>query len=331
MTTRPNGDWFTCLSRCDADVPCGSGRHVIRWEAGTLRLDSHPDPEAELVLAALGGEKARCVEVAEAWARHAADLTLLSVGPRDLDGVVVSWEDVDEAAQAGLGVAVSRGGILPATGSGQGPVRRPSAMLASAMVQASARRTRLLQEHAEARQRRTDLLSLFALGPAFQVRLAAQVVAAHASRVDEPGDQGISRRSVLVSALEGRLALVAERWLGIDPGYVKASLHAGPGWGAAELTGRGEQRRLRVSLPADWLARVWASGLALAGRHLVVAVDRGGWPDARVLALPAPGAEPVLLDVHARHDPPASPDGERPDEESTAGGSAAGDGPHWEI
>jgi hypothetical protein len=204
-------------------------------------------------------------------------------------------------------------------------------MLASAMVQASVRRTRLLQEHAEARQRRTDLLSLFALGPAFQVRLAGQVVAAHASRVDEPGEQGISRRSVLVSALEGRLALVAERWMGIDPGYVKASLHAGPGWGAAELTGRGEQRRLRVSLPADWLARVWASGLALVGRHLVVAVDRGGWPDARVLALPAPGAEPVLLDVHARPDPPARPDGKRPDEESTDGGSPAGDGPHWEI
>jgi hypothetical protein len=331
MTMRPNDDWFTCLSRCEAAVPCGSGRHVVRWEAGALRLDSHADPEAELVLAALGGEKARCVEVAEAWARHAADLTLLSVGPRDLNGLTVSWDDVDEAAQAGLGVAVSRGGILPAAGPGPGPVRRPSAMLASAMVQASVRRTRLLQEHAEARQRRTDLLSLFALGPAFQVRLAGQVVAAHASRVDEQGEQGISRRSVLVSALEGRLALVAERWMGIDPGYVKASLHAGPGWGAAELTGRGEQRRLRVSLPADWLARVWASGLALVGRHLVVAVDRGGWPDARVLALPAPGAEPVLLDVHARPDPPARPDGKRPDEESTDGGSPAGDGPHWEI
>jgi hypothetical protein len=331
MTKMPNDDWFTCLSRCHVDVPCGSGRHVIRWEAGALRLDSHADPEAELVLAALGGEKARCVEVAEAWARHAADLTLLSVGPRDLNGLTVSWDDVDEAAQAGLGVAVGRGGILPAAGPGPGPVRRPSAMLASAMVQASVRRTRLLQEHAEARQRRTDLLSLFALGPAFQVRLAGQVVAAHASRVDEPGEQGISRRSVLVSALEGRLALVAERWMGIDPGYVKASLHAGPGWGAAELTGRGEQRRLRVSLPADWLARVWASGLALVGRHLVVAVDRGGWPDARVLALPAPGAEPVLLDVHARPDPPARPDGKRPDEESTDGGSPAGDGPHWEI
>jgi hypothetical protein len=315
MSMRLNDDWFTCLSRCEAAVPCGSGRHVVRWEAGALRLDSHADPEAELVLAALGGDKARCVTVAEAWARHAADLTVLSVGPRGLDGIVVGWEDVDAADQAGRGIAVGQGGILPATGPGQGPVRRPSMMLAAAMARASAQRSQLLQEHAEARQRRTDLLSLLALGPAFQVRLAGQVVAAHAGRLDEPDEQGRSRRPALTAALEGRLAPVAERWIGIDPDYVKASLHAGPGWGSAELTGRDEQRRLRVSLPADWVARVWACGLALVGGHLVVAVDRAGWPDARVLALPAPGADPVLLDVHAR----------------AGAENASGDGPHWEV
>ena len=312
MTMMPNDDWFTCLSRCEAAVPCGSGRHVVRWEAGALRLDSHADPEAELVLAALGGEKARCVTVAEAWARHAADLTVLSVGPRGLDGIVVSWEDVDAAGQD---LAAAGGGFAFTGGAGPGTVRRPSTMLAAAMARASAQRSQLLQEHAEARQRRTDLLSLLALGPAFQVRLAGQVVAAHAGRLDEPDEQGRSRRPALTAALEGRLALVAERWIGIDPDYVKASLHAGPGWGAAELTGRGEQRRLRVSLPADWVARVWACGLALAGGHLVVAVDRAGWPDARVLALPAPGADPVLLDVHAR----------------AGAENASGDGPHWEV
>ena len=103
MTMMPNEAWFTCLPSCEAGVPCGSGRHVVRWEAGALRLDSHADPEAERVLAALGGEKARCVEVAEAWARHAADLTVLSVGPRDLAGVAVSWEDVDAAGLVGVG------------------------------------------------------------------------------------------------------------------------------------------------------------------------------------------------------------------------------------
>ena len=127
----------------------------------------------------------------------------------------------------------------------------------------------------------------------------------------------------LVAAIAGRLAPVAEEWLGIDPNQVVVSLHRGPGWGSVELTGRGEQRRLRVSLPAGWLARVWAAGLALTGRHLVVAVERAGWPDARVLALRAPGTEPVPLDVHASQPGPVGGGLEvRP---------TAADAPHWEV
>ncbi len=324
MTTLPNEDWFTCLPSCSAEIPCGSGRHVVRWEAGVLRLDSHADPEAELVLAALGGEKARCVEVAEAWSRHAADPTVLRIGPRGADSIVVSWEDVDVASQ------VDRGGIAGSwvgqvSGApGPGTMRRPSVRLSAAIAQASARRSQAQQEHDEARQRRIGLLSLLALGPAFQARLSGQVVAAYAARPDEPDEHGRSRRPVLTAALDGRLAPVAGQWLGIDPDQVEVSLHTGPGWGSAELTGPGEQRRLRISLPADWLARVWACGLALTGRHLVVAVDRAGWPDARVLALRAPGTEPVLLDVHGRVGQPGG-------QGEAGGGNAAGDGPHWEV
>ncbi len=320
---KPNEDWFTCLPPCHVEIPCGSGRHVVRWEAGALRLDSHADPEAELVLAALGGEKARCVEVAEAWSRHAADPTVLRIGPRGADGIAVTWEDVDaisHGAQGGVGPGWI--GYAPGTPGPPG-MRRTSVRLSAAMAQASARRSQLQREHTEARERQTDLLSLLALGPAFQARLTGQVVAAYAARLDEPDERGRSRRPVLTAALDGRLAPVAEQWLGIDPGQVQVSLHTGPGWGSAELTGSGEQRRLRVSLPADWVARVWACGLALTGRHLVVAVDRAGWPDARVLALRAPGTEPVLLDVHARDS-----HGQR----SGAGGeNGAGDRPHWEI
>jgi len=182
-------------------------------------------------------------------------------------------------------------------------------------------RARQQQAQAEAEQawrRRHDMLSLLALGYEFQVRLAGQVAAAHA---EEPG---ATARPALVAAITGRLALVAEQWLGIDPDQVTVSLHSGPGWGQAELTGPGEQRRLRVALPASWLARVWACGLALTGGQLVVAVERAGWPQARVLALRAPGADPVPLDVHARgagQDPPGRRD-------VPAG---AADAPHWEV
>ena len=300
-----HGPWFTSLPPCETLVPCGQGRHSVRWEAGELRLPSHADPEAELVLAALGGDKARCVEIAEAWQRHTADLTVLGIGPRGpADEVVVTWDDVDAAEQA------ARGG----TG---GPGRwgwRLASPPRAAMARAAIRHQQYQEEAGEASQRRLDMLSLLALGTGFQVRLAGQVVAAHADRLDEPDELGRTVRSVLTAALAGRVALVAEQWLGIDPDQVEASLYRGAGWGSVELTGRGEQRRLRVSLPAWWLARVWASGLALTGRHLVVAVERAGWPDAQVLALRAPGAEPVSLSAHAVSHP-----------------SGAADAPHWEI
>ncbi len=305
MTDPPNGAWFDCLPGCAAYLPCGQGRHIVRWEAGSLRLLSHPDPEAELVLAALGGEKARCVEVAQAWGRHTEDLSVLAIGPRGpADDIAVSWDDVDAAAQAAQsrGRGFGWGGSPPPSGGPRRPPRRPA------------------RPPSPAEQRRNDLLSLLALGYGFQVRLIGQVAEAHADRPEEAMEK---IRPALVAAITARLAPVAEEWLGIDPAQVEVTLHRGPGWGSAELTGRAGQRRLRVSLPADWLARVWAAGLALTGRHLVVAVARAGWPDARVLALRAPGTEPVPLDVHATAPDPAGGGLDvRPN---------AADAPHWEV
>jgi hypothetical protein len=303
VTAIPNEPWFACLPSCEAQVPCGPRTHPVRWEAGSLRLPEHPDAEAELVLAALGGEKARCVEVAQAWERHADDLSVLAIGPRGPDDeIAIGWDDV-AAAQAGPPARLAVAGPAPAWSGTMRPV--PATLPPSVPAAVQRRRARAQEELDVVRQRRIDMLSLLALGYGFQVRLAGQVAAAHA---DAAGDAG----PALVAAMTGRLAPVAERWLGIDPDQVVVSLHAGPGWGSVELTGRGEQRRLRVALPAWWLARVWAGGLALTGRHLVVAVERAAWPDARVLGLRAPGAEPEPLDVHD-------------------GGDGAGHAPHWEV
>ena len=318
MTDHPNGAWFGCLPRCETYLPCGAGRHIVRWEAGELRLLSHPDVEAELVLVALGGEKARCVEVAQAWERHAEDLSVLAIGPRGpADEIAVSWDDVDAASRGSqfggwTAYAPGAGGLYHHPGPRLGPA--PMAPPVPALYQQA------IRDREQAARRRNDLLSLLALGYGFQVRLIGQVAEASAGRPQEAAEK---IRPALVAAVTARLAPVAEEWLGIDPGQVVVTLHRGPGWGSAELTGRGEQRRLRVSLPAGWLARVWAAGLALTGRHLVVAVARAGWPDARVLALRAPGTEPVPLDVHATLPGPAS------------GGlnvrPAAADAPHWEL
>jgi hypothetical protein len=297
----PNVPWYSCLSECETEVPCGTGRHIVRWEAGSLRLAAHPDVEGELVLAALGGQKARCVELAQAWARHAGDLSVLAVGPRGpADAIAVSWEDVAEAAAERHPPAPG----LPRTG----PMRLAS-QPGPSLARAAARRQQMQEEMNQATQRRNDMLSLLALGYGFQVRLAGQVAAAHAGPDDRGGGEGTG--PALVAAIAGRLAPVAEEWLGIDPGQVVVNLHHGPGWGSAELTGRGEDRRLRVALPAGWLARVWACGLARVGRYLIVATEQPGWPAARVLGIRSPGAEPELLDVRAgASGPPDVPDWE---------------------
>src|SRR6266496_2141835 len=117
----------------------------------------------------------------------------------------------------------------------------------AAIARAAARHAQFQQEAEQASQRRIDMLSLLALGHPFQVRLTGHVVAAYADRLDEPAARGRTVRPVLTAALAGRLAPVAAQWLGIDPGQVVATLHDGPGWGSVELTGRGGQRRLRVS------------------------------------------------------------------------------------
>jgi len=309
LTLTPNDPWYSCLPSCETRVPCGQGRHIVRWDAGQLRLPEHRDAEAELVLAALGGEKAGCIVLAETWGRYTSDLSVLGVGPRGpADKIVVTWEDVEAARQAG-----QHGGAPALSRLRRPPLRRPTgppAGLPGAPGGHSGRQQQIQAELERVTERRNDLLSLLALGYGFSVRLAGQVAAAHAA----PDDAGT--RPALIAAITGRLALIAEQWLGIDPDQVVVSRHDGPGWGRTELTGRAAGRRLRVSLAPSWLARVWASGLALTAGHLVVAVDRAGWPDARVLAVRAPGREPVLLDVRAR-----------PHE----GRDGAGDAPHWEV
>ena len=219
-------------------------------------LPSHPDPEAELVLAALGAEKAVCIELAEVWARHADDLSVLAIWPRGPDDeVTVSWDDMAAATQAS-----SWPGPAPPPGpSGQPGSARRACLAARGRRwlggrgrRVASRQSMLQKQMLAAQRRRDDLLMLLALGYGFQVRLIGQVAAAHAAAgTGGPGRGGQGKigrrhgigprpqdRPALVAAIAGRLAPVAEKWLGIDPGQVAVSLHHGPGWGSAELTGR---------------------------------------------------------------------------------------------
>jgi hypothetical protein len=322
--------------------------HPVRWQDGVLGLPAHPDAEGELVLAALGGEKAGCIELAEAWGRRADDLEVLAIGPRSAaDVIIVSWEDVEgvrsgksggphrvqhfarrpapgprpRGGPAGTmsppfpGAMGGRGGVARVGLSAGGPPGGPSQ---------TAPMIRHMQEEIERlRSRHLDLLSLLALGPAFQMSLSGTVAAAWSDGGARAADRS-AHRPALEAALTGRLAPAAAVWLGIDPDQVDARLHDGPGWGSLELTGSGTGRQLRASLPLGWLASVWACGLALAGGHLVVAVQHAAWPETTVAAVPEPGSAPVMLSVRARED--AGSPGEAAHWEVTGGGrSGAGE------
>jgi hypothetical protein len=301
--------WWRALPAVETWVPCGDGTHPVRWADGVLSLPAHPDPEAEAVLAALGGDQAACLEVAQAWHRHTSDLDWFTVGPRDPDDETgVSWDYVQEfrSAPSGgwltrhpLGAPIGSRPMIRAQMAGRLPPRAgggwPGTAAQAGAVGGAADPERL-------RADRLEMLILLALGPAFQLALSGTIAASWAP--DGPRAAEVSARwPALEPALAGRLAPAAATWLGLDPDRVDASLlERSPepvGWGALELTGTGADRRLHATLPVSWLATVWAPGLAVVAGHLVVAVEQAAWPDATVLAVPAPGAPPVRFGVRA--------------------------------
>lgn len=327
--------WWAALPPAEAEVTCGAETHRLLWEDGSLTASDHPDAEGELVLAALGGERSECIDLVESWGSRGDDLEVLAVGPRSADDeLTITADDVAEMRGGGgwfayaplamghRGVAalrprrlprrlVSYGGFVP------GAARRRAVMAhrprSSAVFSSSAshgmvsygsggllRRTRHSshQPHDEAERaaaRRAELLSLLALSAEFQFRLSATVAAAWADGGSRAGERAAGRPA-LVAALTGRLAPAAQSWLGIDPGQVEVDLHEGAGWGRLEMSAGGG---LRGALSADWLAAVWAAGLAVTGGHLIVEVREVAWPEATVLGVPEPGADPVILTVRA--------------------------------
>ncbi|MCL2581431.1 MAG: hypothetical protein FWE35_03140 [Streptosporangiales bacterium] len=293
--------WHKSLPPAEASVSCGKGTHTIRWEDGQLTLSDHPDAEAELVLGALGGDKPECLTLLETWNAHTADLAVLAVGPRAAsDRTTITWEQLGEAP-----LPPSRPRPRPRASSftgGQG-YAIPSGKRATAKTvmvgtgAVSPRKFLAAAENADPElarraRKRVELLELMTLGPEFQYRLSGAVAASWAGE-DRAGERA-ERRPELAAALTGRFAPVAAEWAGIDPDAVTVTPHEGPGWGRLEVTGDG---RLAGALPVSWLAEVWACGLALADGHLVVSVTGPGHPRARVLALPAPGASAVPLEV----------------------------------
>jgi hypothetical protein len=314
--------WWAAFGPAETQISCGEGTHTVRWAGGALQAVEHEDAEGELVLAALGGDTTPCLSLIQSWGRHSDDLAVLSIGPRsatDQLTITPGWLD-DEVRGHWPGLGLPRS--MPMIGRGQtatsgasaafagrgramflrstagvGPVR-PKHLprrLPSPLAMHRLARGLALGGPAES-DPRAELFELLALGLPFQLRLSAAVAHAwsadgqHASRVRQA-------RPSLTAALAGRAAPAAAAWRGIDASKVDVSLREGPGWGAADWVSEGGERRLLLTLPVDWLARVWAPGLVVVGGHLVIGVQAAAWPEAQVMAVGQPGAAPVPLSI----------------------------------
>lgn len=319
--------WWAAFRPAEAPLGCGGGLHRLRWADGTLRAVDHPDAEGELVLAALGGEANPCLDLVMSWGRHSDDLTVLAIGPRSAEDKLTinptvveelisstrraGWTSYGSARMVAAGISRRTVG-KPWTGAGFNSFTSGRARATSRRVPASARLlargfARIGPHTDDDDPARAELARLLALGTPLQFRLSAAV--AHAWSAGGPHAARQSRaRPALTAALAGRLAPAAARWLDIDPGQVEVSSYdrAGSGhpervgWGEMSLARSASEPRLVASLPVSWLASVWAPGLAVVGGHLIVGVLAAAWPDARVLALRAPGQDPVELSI--RHD-----------------------------
>jgi hypothetical protein len=306
--------WWALLPPAQASVSCGEHTHQLRWSEGRLSALDHPDAEGERVLAALGGERSECMDLVENWGTLGDDLEVLAVGPRSAaDKLSLDPDEIALLRGGGVWHPYARGPV------GAYAQLRPHAplpgLLRSRLLRSRLSRASVLSygppsahviratRHAPTQpqrdaDRRAGLLSVLALGAEFQFRLSATVAAAWADGGSRAGDAA-ARRPTLVAALTGRLAPAVRDWRGTDPDLVDAAPHEGPGWGRLESSGTGGEQRLSAALPVGWLASVWAPGLAVVAGHLVVAVTEAAWPDAIVLGVPEPGADPVTVPVRS--------------------------------
>lgn len=262
-------------------VPCGEGRHTIRWAAGDLELVDHPDAEAEQVLAALGGGTPECIRIAESWHRRSQDIELLMVLPRsDDDQVTVSWDDVAATrSPRRTSVAMS------------GPPGRPIPAGLSASAPAYIRQMQSAVQEAHARQ--VDILTVLALGHEFQKRLVGTIVASVGDA--QPGVRQPPGEAppALAAALAGRAAPALARWLDLHPDDVTVAVHRGDDWGSMFAS----DDAVWVALPVSWVSSVWARGPEMVDGRFVVGVSSAG-----VLAVGAPGEKPVEITVERGSD-----------------------------
>jgi hypothetical protein len=224
------------------------------------------------------------VDVLDAWARHEGDqrvLVLASRGPADPIAVQADWTAQLAARPRAVAAA------MPPRAPVSAPqlLRRPARRRAKAAARAAARATASgWTAYAPASpspvgrvQRGTEpeseLVALLGLGGGLQDRLVATVAATWVRRFEQPSPELSEARASLMASMQGRLSAAVRSWLGRAD--VAVELELIEDGRAPDLAERGGA--IQAALPFDWLAEVWARGLAtIFGRFCLAASTEDG-------------------------------------------------------
>lgn len=282
--------WWAGLPAAQAAVSCGGQEHRLRWQAGELRALDHADADAERILAALGGQRCCCVDMLDAWHRHATDLRVLvlaSRGPADQ----LSPQPTP-ARPGGASVARQAGGLTLVRARG-GPAS--SSASSASFTHPNARRRPAHPAPATA-EPEYELIELLQLGGSLPDRLAATVAANWSTRLGQPDEVTKRAHAKLHAALYGRATASLRAWLGEQALPVDLEM----------IDGRRQPRLsqheagISAELPFGWLVDVWAKGLAVTAGRFCLAAARIG--DHWTLSTVAPDLQeqrPLAIDLPA--------------------------------
>lgn len=267
--------WWTGLAPVTSRVTCGEQNHELHWSDGVLAAPGHPDGDRERALAALGADPSPCLQIVDAWNRHADDLDVLVIASRG------AADPLEETPQR-WGAWASGAGPGPFIGFRYGAHRhgvaayastlsaRPAAIGWAAYSQLSTH-GHLVDEDEEV----GEVPALLSLGAGLPQRLAATVIGTWSDRL-EAGDERIAAATpVLDAAVYGRLRVALLPWLG---GPAKIDFALQPTDAAPVLRRDGDT--VVAALPFTWLRDVWVNGLAVILDRFCIRAERtvaGSW------------------------------------------------------
>jgi hypothetical protein len=223
-------DWWLGLPDAEARLSCGSETHRLRWHAGALLAVDHDEVEGERTLAALAGERCACVEMLDAWARHADDLRVLTLASRGAaDQVAAPFDRRASGLAGGQGLTVTASGVSVAYMSGG----------------------------TGADEFEDDLVPLLGVGAGLTDRLMATVAAAWSDPAERE-EEAAAAHAQLMAALYGRAVLAIRAWLA-EP-ELEVDLRMVNTDAESRLTYL-DAGGVRAELPFSWLSEVWSRGL----------------------------------------------------------------------